>query len=150
MGSKSTVISSRDGSALVPSSVTVTPFTCTWPSRISSSQARRLATPAWARSFCRRSPAAAPARRAAGRRAGVPSLGFGAAFGAGLAPDLDAESVRLGVLPAALVGGPPAVLDDDELRDLLAGRCESNLGIVGEVSGDGDCGHGVLLGWVGR
>ena len=48
-------MSSRDGSALVPSSRTVVPFTVTRPSSISCSDARREAMPACDRIFCRRS-----------------------------------------------------------------------------------------------
>ena len=46
-------------SARVPSSVTVWPFTWTRPSRMMASAARRLAMPARARIFCRRSPVGA-------------------------------------------------------------------------------------------
>src|SRR5258706_1570300 len=42
-------------SALEPNSVTAFPFTVTRPSTMSSSALRRLVTPAWDRSFCRRS-----------------------------------------------------------------------------------------------
>src|SRR6187402_2720252 len=52
----STLISSTDRSAFVPSSVTVLPFTDTRPCVISSSDSRRDATPAAERTFWRRSP----------------------------------------------------------------------------------------------
>src|SRR5206468_190207 len=45
-------MSSRAGSAFVPSSKVVTPFTLTRPSRIICSDARRDATPACDRIFC--------------------------------------------------------------------------------------------------
>src|SRR5437867_10785825 len=48
-------MSSRAGSALVPSSRIVAPFTVTRPSSISCSDARREAMPACDRIFCRRS-----------------------------------------------------------------------------------------------
>src|SRR5688572_4627063 len=48
----STLIASFAGSALVPSSRTVWPFTITRPSRIICSDARRDATPAAERIFC--------------------------------------------------------------------------------------------------
>src|SRR4029453_12936889 len=50
----STLITSLSGSAFVPSSRTVSPFTITRPSRIIVSEARRDATPAVDRIFCRR------------------------------------------------------------------------------------------------
>ncbi len=50
---------SRAPSALVPSSVTILPLTWTRPWVMSSSAWRRLATPAWARIFWRRSSLAA-------------------------------------------------------------------------------------------
>src|SRR6187399_3656594 len=51
----STLISSTERSAFVPSSVTVLPFTDTRPWVISSSDNRREATPAADRIFCSRS-----------------------------------------------------------------------------------------------
>src|SRR6185503_5203539 len=48
-------MSSRAGSAFVPSSRTVVPLTVTRPSSINCSDARREATPAWERIFCKRS-----------------------------------------------------------------------------------------------
>src|SRR5437773_8298741 len=42
----------------VPSCVTTTPFTATRPALIISSAARRDDTPAWASTFCRRTPSA--------------------------------------------------------------------------------------------
>src|SRR5947207_8093591 len=57
----STLISSREASAFVPSSVTTLPFTDTRPWVISSSESRREATPAVERIFCRRCPGAARA-----------------------------------------------------------------------------------------
>src|SRR4051812_16036466 len=69
-------MSSRVASALVPSSVTMWPFTWTRPCLISSSDRRRDATPACERIFCRRS-AIPPCRSvygffsALGRRRGV-------------------------------------------------------------------------------
>ncbi len=50
----STRMSSRDGSALVPNSRTVWPLTETRPSASSCSEARREATPAADRIFCKR------------------------------------------------------------------------------------------------
>ena len=50
----STLISSTDGSAFDPSSVTVLPLTVTRPCVISVSAVRREATPAAERIFCRR------------------------------------------------------------------------------------------------
>src|SRR2546423_1865430 len=47
------------GSTRRPISVTTWPFTSTLPSAISSSAARREATPAWASTFCNRTPSAA-------------------------------------------------------------------------------------------
>src|SRR5262249_59566156 len=48
-------MSSDDGSALLPSAVTVTPFTVTRPSSMRCSEERREATPACDRIFWRRS-----------------------------------------------------------------------------------------------
>src|SRR5882762_9068547 len=50
-------MSSRAGSAFVPSSRMVVPFTVTRPSSINCSEARRDATPACERIFCKRSTA---------------------------------------------------------------------------------------------
>ena len=55
MGLPSTVMVSAEGSALVPSAVTILPLMVTRPARMSSSDLRREATPAEARSFWRRS-----------------------------------------------------------------------------------------------
>src|SRR5919109_4576338 len=55
---------SEDGSAPVPSDATE-PLTRTRPAAISSSQARRLPSPAWARIFCSRSPASVICRSCA-------------------------------------------------------------------------------------
>src|SRR5450755_681851 len=55
----STFTRSTSRSAFEPSSVTVAPFTETRPATINSSDLRRLATPARARIFCKRSSAIA-------------------------------------------------------------------------------------------
>src|SRR5512133_999275 len=158
MGIRSTVISSLRGSARVPSSVMVFPFTCTRPSRMICSQARRLSMPAAARIFWRRSwPAWAgrgepPGRGAtalrgaslaagrllsmAGRRAGAPEVGRAAVPEDGREGEEDRGAV-------AGRAGPAAGRAEAEARGapvagrpaVVAGRPAVGLRVVGAVRG---------------
>src|ERR1035437_5846659 len=84
---------SRPASALVPSTVTTLPLTCTRPCSIMASALRRLATPAAARVFWRRS------SLGGGRGAGVNS-GSAAASGSVSVSDLVPASFAVSASPS--------------------------------------------------
>src|SRR3989442_8907960 len=74
-------MSSCAGSAFVPSSRTVTPFTVTRPASISCPVARREAIPAWERIFCNRSTAYSLATKARKHENTKKTKGSGLIFG---------------------------------------------------------------------